>query len=45
MKFVPKAPINNVPALVQIMAILSAIIWTNDGLFTDAYMRHPGSMS
>ena len=22
-----------------------AIIWTNDGLFTDAYMRHSASMS
>ena len=22
-----------------------AIIWTNDGAFTDAYMRHSSSMS
>ena len=22
-----------------------AIVWTNDGLFTDAYMRHSASMS
>ena len=34
MKFVPKGPINNIPALVQIMAWRrrrQAIIWTNDG--------------
>ena len=44
LKFVPKGPINNIPALVRIMAWrrpgdkpLSEI---NDGLFTDAYMRH-----
>ena len=24
---------------------LQAIIWTNDGKFIDAYMRHPASMS
>ena len=29
LKYVPKGPINNIPALVQIMA-----------KFTDAYMRH-----
>ena len=40
LKFVPKGPINNIPALVQIM-----IIWTNDGQFTNAYMRHSASMS
>ena len=42
LKFVPKGPINNIPALVQIMA------WrrrNNDGLFTDAFMRHSASMS
>ena len=43
LKFVPKGPINNIPALVQIMAWRRAIIWTNDGLFTDAYMRHSAS--
>ena len=36
LKFVPKSPINNIPALVQIMAWCrqgdKAIIWTNDGL-------------
>ena len=31
LKFVPKGPINNIPALVQIMAKIKAIIWTNDG--------------
>ena len=35
LKFVPKDPINNIPALVQIMAWApsrrQAIIWTNDG--------------
>ena len=44
LKFVPKGPINNIPALVQIMA------WRRPGdktlsepmltLFTDAYMQH-----
>ena len=38
-KFVSKGGINNVPALVQIMAL------TNDGKFTDAYMRYSASMS
>ena len=48
-KFGPKGPINNIPALVQIMA------WRRPGdkplseprlvLFTDAYMRHMASMS
>ena len=31
LKFVPKGPINNIPALVKIMAWRRAIIWTNDG--------------
>ena len=36
LKFVPKGPINNIPALVQIMASVApvrrqAIVWTNDG--------------
>ena len=35
LKFVPKGPINNIPALVQINGLtlsrLQAIIWTNDG--------------
>ena len=46
LKFVPKGPINNIPALVQIMA------WRRPGpkplsvpMITDAYMRHSVSMS
>ena len=35
LKFVPKGPINNIPD----------IIWTNDGLVTDAYIRNSASMS
>ena len=31
LKFVPKGPINNMAALVQIMARWQAIIWINDG--------------
>ena len=35
LKFVPKGPTNNIPALVQIMAcrrpVPQAIFWTNDG--------------
>ena len=39
LNFVSKDPINNIPALVQIMAWRrQAIIWTNDGKFTDIYM-------
>ena len=46
LKFVPKGRINNIPeALVQIMAWHQPIIWSNDGKFTDAYMRHSASMS
>ena len=49
LNFVPKVWINNIPALVQIMA------WHRPGnkplseqmmvCFTDAYMRHPASKS
>ena len=39
LNFVPRVPINNIPALVQI------IIWNNDGYITDAYMRHSASVS
>ena len=48
LKFVPKGPINNIPALVQIMA------WRRTGdkplsepmktQFNDVYMRHSASM-
>ena len=47
MKFVSKGPINNIPALEQITAWQplrrQTIIWTNDGLFIDAFMRHSAS--
>ena len=33
LKFVPKGPIHDIPALVQV------IIWTNFGYITDAYMQ------
>ena len=39
LKFFPKGLSKNIPSLVKI------IIWTNDGLFTGAYMRHSVSMS
>ena len=49
LKFVPKGSINNIPALVHVMA------WRRPGdkplsdammvKFTDAYMRHSASMS
>ena len=49
LKFVPKGPINNISALIQIMA------WRRTGdkplsepmmtQFNDAYMRHSASMS
>ena len=45
LKFIPKFGNNNIPALVQIMAWRQAIIWTNDGQFTNTYMRHSASMS
>ena len=48
-KFGPKVRINNIPALVQIMAwrltMQQTIVWTNDGSLTDTYMRHLASMS
>ena len=37
LKFVPRGPVNNIPALVQVMA------WRRPG--TDAYMRHSASVS
>ena len=50
LKFVPKGPINNIPALVKIMAWRRpcdkpCIIWINDCQFTGVYMRHSASMS
>ena len=41
LKFVPMVQINNIPALVS----TKPIYWTNDGLFTDTYMRHAVSMN
>ena len=47
LKFVPGIRINNIPALVQIMAWRwpGDIVWTNAGKFTDAYMSHSASMN
>ena len=46
LKFVPKVQMNSIPALVQITAWRRpGIIWTNDGWFNDAYVRHSASMS
>ena len=45
MNYVLKGPINNIPALVQIMTRPQAIIWNNDGKLTDANLRHSASMS
>ena len=49
LKFVPKGPINNIFSTGSDNGLAptrrKAIIWTNDGLITDAYMRHSASMS
>ena len=47
LNFVPNGHFNNIPAMVQCLAPTrwQAIIWTNDGKFTEAYMRHSASMS
>ena len=45
LKFVPLFPINDISALIQIMARWQAIIWTNDGYITDAYICHSASMN
>ena len=49
LKFVRKGPISNIPSLVSdnllAPARRQAIIWTNDGEFTSAYMHHSASMS
>ena len=49
LKFVPKGRINKIPALVSDNGLAptrrQAIIWTNDGKFIDAYMRHSAAMS
>ena len=47
--FVPKGQIKNIPSIgsgnVLAPTRRQAIIWTNDGKFADAYMRHSASMS
>ena len=49
LKFVPKGPINNIPALVQIMALRRSgdmpLSERNDAYSIDAYMRHSASIS
>ena len=46
LKFVPKGPVNNIPALGQKMTWRrQAIIWTNDGWIPNAYMHHLASIS
>ena len=45
LKYVPKGPINNIPDSGLAPIRRQAIIWTNDGKFIDAYMRHSASMS
>ena len=55
LKFVHKSPIDSIPALFQRMAwrrpgnkaLSEAVMvsWSNDGKFTDAYMRRSASMS
>ena len=39
LKFVPNGPIHNNPALVQKLAWLHSIIWTNVSWLTEKYMR------
>ena len=49
LEFLPKGPINNIPALVPIMAWRrpddKALSESVMGKFTDAYMRNSASMS
>ena len=46
LKIVPKSPITNIATLVGLVPNKQqAIIWTNDGWITHAYMRHSASMS
>ena len=46
LNFVPKGPINNIPALGNglVPTRQQDIIWTNDGYITK-HMRHPASMN
>ena len=43
LKFVRKGPINKIPALAP--ARRQAIVWINDGQFSDAYMHHSAPVS
>ena len=46
LRFVPKGPIDSIGSDNGLApARRQAIIWTYDGEFTDAYMRHSASMS
>ena len=45
LKFVPKHPISIGSDNGLVPTRQQAIIWTNDGQITDAYMRHSASMS
>ena len=49
LNFVSKGPINNISSIGSDNGLAptrrQAIIWTNDGKVTDAYMRHSASMS
>ena len=50
LKFVPKGQINNIPSSIGsdnglVPTRQQGIIWTNDGKFTNACMRHSASMS
>ena len=44
LKFVPKGSINNIPDDGLAPTRRQAIIWTDDGYITDAYMRHSASV-
>ena len=41
-KYVANGPINNIPAVIQIRR--QAVIWTNVGYITDAYMHYSTPM-
>ena len=45
MKFVPKSSINISSDNGWVLTRPLAIIWTNDGNFTDVYLRHSASLS
>ena len=46
--FIPKVRINNIPAFGSYIGLAptqqQVIIWTNEGYFTDAYMRRSASV-